>query len=155
MAITHAQLVVKIVTEGAIAAIAGQVKGQLPIQPVVLTPAQRAEVGRPEEGNTVFYPVKGEMDGVFCELMDAATMLWFHGGDNDKAIAMLDQALKRMYPTTKQVKDEPNKMDANFRARTYDVALGNGRMAVVETHYPANRNANRFLVSVIPMQRKN
>lgn len=156
MALTHAQLVAKIVTEGAIAAIAGQVKGQLPIQPVVLTPAQRAEVGMPPSGHTLFYPIKGEMDGVFCEVDGSTTMLWFQGADYDKGIATLDQALKRMYPTTKQVKDEPNKVDGNFRARTYDVALGNGRMATVETHYPVpGVPVGKFMVSVIAMQRKN
>lgn len=156
MAITHAQLVAKIVTEGAIAAVAGQVKGQLPIQPVVLTDAQRAEIGMPQSGHTLFYPVKGEMDGVFCEVDGSVTMLWFQGADSDKAIETLDQSLKRMYPATKQAKDEPNKVDANFRARTYDVSLGNGRMATVETHYPApGKGASKFMVSVIPMQRKN
>lgn len=155
MALTHAQVVTKIVTEGAIATIAGTVKGQLGIQPVVLTDAQRAEVGMPQSGNTLFYPVKGDMDGVFCEIDGSATMVWFQGGDSDKAIGMLDQALKRMYPSAKQIKDEPNKVDANFRARSYDVPLGNGRMATVETHYPAGKNANKFMVSVIAMQRKN
>ena len=155
MALTHAQVVTKVVTEGAIATIAGTVKGQLGIKPVVLTDAQRAEVGMPQSGKTLFYPVKGDMDGVFCEVDGSTTMLWFNGADCDKAIGMLDQALKRMYPTAKQVKDEPNKVDANFRARSYDVSLGDGRMAIVETHYPANKNAHKFMVSVIAMHRKN
>jgi hypothetical protein len=132
--LTHSELAVRIVTEGALAAITGTVSGQLPIKPVVLNSQQARDMGLPSDGLVLYYPL-GERTGVYFDSAGARMLVWFSGGDADRAPAHLDQTLRRLYRDAKQVIDADHPGDQALRLRAYDVLLGNGRMATIEVSY--------------------
>lgn len=148
------ELTARLAIEGTVAAIAGTVKGQLPVAPRVLGPKERSELGIAQEGDFLFYPI-GET-GVFFYTHGAFTTIWYTGPESARGLGALDALLQRMFPQAKLVSDGPHKTDANFAARSYDVNLGAGRLALVEALYPAAGGRDlKFSVRVTAMAIKN
>lgn len=133
-AITHSELAVRIVVDGALAAATDTISGQLPIKPVILSDEQARDLGLPGGGLVLYYAL-GERTGVFFDSAGARMMVWFSGGDAERAPQLLDQELKRAYRDLKQVVDADNPKESSMRVRAYDVMLGNGRMATIEVSY--------------------
>lgn len=152
--LTHSQLATKLLVEGCLANIAGNVQGRMPVAPVALTHIERADIGLPEGGNTLFYPLA--TTGVFFDLEGPKATVWFTDADYDRALDLFEAAMKRAFPRTKQLKDVANPKEANVRFRAYEVDFGNSRLAVVEVDY-AKRGAatKRFAVRVTAQARKN
>ena len=109
--VTHSELATKLIVEGALAGIAGTVQGQMPMAPVILTALERADMGMPQTGHTMFYPVPPT--GVFFDLDGAQCSVWFMGADGDVALSRVDAAMKRAFSKTKQLKDDVDPTDLN------------------------------------------
>lgn len=132
--------------------IRGDVKGKAPVAAAPLTPEQRAKLKLDPQGITAFYPAQDE--GVFFDVAGSALVVWFSGGDTDRATISLDGALKRAFPQTQQLDDVPHPRDSRMRARAYRVELGQGRLAAISTSFadlPDGRHT--FTVRVLAQQR--
>jgi hypothetical protein len=149
-AITHSELAVRIV-EGALAAATDTVSGQLPIKPTILSDEQARDLGLPAGGLVLYYPL-GERTGVFFDSAGARMMIWFSGGDAERAPQLLDQRLRGAYRDLKQVVDADHPKETAMRVRAYDVMLGNGRMATVEVTYTKpGVTPQRFSAQIVNM----
>lgn len=152
--LTHSELSAKLAIDGAVAAIAGTVRGQLPIKPRTLDQNQRAEAGIAAEGDFLFYPIAES--GVFFYTHGAFTTIWYVGAETDKGLAALDAAIKRAHPSAKIANDGAHKTLRGWGFRTYDIKLPNGRLAIVEAAYPMGRvEAPKFSVRITSMAIKN
>lgn len=147
---SHSQIAAKLV-EGCLAHIAGNVQGKMPITPTQVTELQRADVGLKQGGQTLFYPI-GDT-GVYIDLTGATATVWYMRGDFDRGLQALEELLKKGHKT-KQLKDEAGG-GPKQRTRSYEVDLGNKRLAYVVAEY-AERGAQteRFLVRVGAQVRK-
>lgn len=144
------EAVAQLVVEAAIAGIAGTVRGKFPIAPVVLTAQQCSELGLPPGSNAMFFPL--EKSGVFYDVDEARSTIWYTGADATKALQTVEHAVTRAYPAAKQSRDEDDPREAEMRVRTYDVKLPQGRLAIVQLSYPAlNARAPKFVAQVTGM----
>jgi hypothetical protein len=150
---THSQLAIKLIVEGCLANVAGRVQGKMPMDPVPLTPLQRADIGLPQGGNTVFYPAPPT--GVFLDLAGTVATVWYNQADADRAADALDSAVKRAFPKAKQTKDAEHPNDPELRWRVYEIDFGNSRLALMEVEYPARgKPPKKFLARILPQMRK-
>ncbi len=149
---THSQIAAKLVVEGCLAHIAGNVQGKMPITPVPLTEIERADRGLAAGGQALMYPI--EPGGVGVDLNGSTATVWFGEGDFDRGLEALEAAMKSAPYRVKQLKDEAG-TEAKTRRRSYEVDLGNARMALVTANY-SERNASdqRFIVRVVGQVRK-
>jgi hypothetical protein len=147
--LTHSQVAVMLI-DGALAHIAGNVQGKMPINPEPVADLDRARVGLKLGGQTLLYRIGN--DGVFMDLTGALATVWFVGADFDRALAATDALMKKF--RSKQVKDEAMEVPKH-RRRVYEVDLGSGRMSTVNIEY-AERGAQqeRFRVIVAAFARK-
>ena len=151
--LTHSQLATKLLVEGCLANIAGNVQGKMPMAPVALTEVERADAGLRQGGNTLFYPLPPT--GVFFDMHGPTATVWFMQADCDRALEVFEQAAKQAFPSIKQLKDSASPTDPQARVRSYEVELGNSRLAVVDVDYPARgAPARRFLARVVAQVRK-
>ena len=151
---SHSELAAKLVVDGCLAMIAGNVQGKMPMEGVPVTQLERGELGLRRGGTTVFYPLKES--GVFLDLHSANASVFFADHDFDRALATLDAALKRAHPRAKQLKDGPHPRKRYFRFRSYEVDLGGGKLALVEVDAPeAAATKHKFVARIYPMARKN
>lgn len=151
---TLGELAAKLVVEGSLDVIANKPGAVFPLPGgLALSDARRAELGRPAGGGTVFYAA-GELDparerGVFVDFQDSATTVWFRNGDGKSALKILDTALRKAYPKTKQQGDSEHRGQRGARHRSYDVPLSAERAAVIDVAYPSEKNAeDRFVVRI-------
>jgi len=146
----HSEVVAQLLVEAAIAGIAGTVRGKFPIAPVILNAQQCGELGLPPGSNTMFYPL--DKTGVFYDVDEARSTIWFSGADATKALPTVENAVKRAYPNAKQAKDEDDPREADMRVRTYDVKLPQGRLAIVQLSYPTPQSRTpKFVAQVTGM----
>lgn len=147
--LTHSQVAVML-TDGALAHIAGNVQGKMPMKPESVADIDRASVGLRPGGQTLLYRVA--KDGVFVDLTGSLATIWFVDADFDRALAATDALVKKY--RSKQVKDEALEVPKH-RRRVYEVDFGNGRLATVNVEY-AERGADpqRFRVIVAAFARK-
>jgi hypothetical protein len=146
----HSEVVAQLVVEAAIAGIAGTVRGKFPIAPVILNAQQCGELGLSPGSNTMFYPL--DKSGVFYEVDEARSTIWYTGADAPKALSAVENAVKRAYPNAKQAKDENDPRETDMRVRTYDVKLPQGRLAIVQLSYPTPQSrAPKFVAQVTGM----
>ena len=150
----HSELAAKLVVEGALAAIGGTVRGQLPVKPTTLNDEQAQALGLPAGGTTLYYELDDK--GVFFDSVGSRVAVWYSGADADRALAVLDAELKRHYPNTKQVVDADHPDASGMRVRAYDVKIRDGVMATVEVSYskPGQRPP-KFSAQVVGMVIKN
>jgi hypothetical protein len=150
---TQSEIAAKLIVEAAVGAIAGDVRGQLGIAPVVLSERQCAELGLPPGSNTMYYPTGDS--GVFFDVDEARMTIWYSGSEASRGLAAVEAALKRAYPQAKQAKDEPDTREPELRVRSYDVRFENGRLATIDIGYPpAGVRAGKFVTQVVGMERK-
>ncbi|MFZ2031991.1 MAG: hypothetical protein WAU68_16890 [Vitreimonas sp.] len=150
----HSELAAKLVVDGCLAIIAGNVQGKMPMEGEAVTDLERAELGLRQGGRTVFYPLRES--GVFLDLNSTTGSVFFADHDFDRAMPAIDSALKRAYPQAKQLKDSPHPRKKNFRFRSYEVDFGNGRLALVELDSPeASAKRRKFVARVFAHARKN
>jgi len=150
---SKSEIAAKLIVEAAVGAIAGNVRGQLGIAPVVLSERQCAELGLPPGSNTMFYPA--DESGVFFDVDEARMTIWYSGPDASRGLAAVETALKRAYPQVKQARDELDTREPSLRVRSYDVRFDNGRLATIEIGYPpAGAREQKFVTQVIGMERK-
>jgi hypothetical protein len=152
--ISASELAAKLVVEGCLAHVTGTVQGALPVEGAALTELERADLGLAQGGKTIFYAL-GE-NGVFLDLAGTNASVFYSDQDFERALPALDVALKRAYPGAKQVKDTQHPRKKDFRFRSYEVDLGQGKLAVLEVDV-AERAAREhtFMVRIVPMARKN
>ena len=152
--LTQSAVAAKLAIEGAVAAIAGTVKGQLGIAPRPLGPQEKADLGMSDQGDTLFYPI--DESGVFFHTDGAFTTIWFAGGDYENGIEALEAQIKRGCPQAKQVKDEPHETEPGLTLRTYDIKLPNNHLAIVDAIYTKRRRDDgKFMIRVTAMARQN
>jgi len=151
-AMTHSQLAATLFVDGCLANVAGNVRGAAPIEPVVLTELERNDIGLKQGGHTLFYPLPPS--GVFVDLDGATATVWFNQADANRALDVVEPAMKRAFPRTRQLDDMAHPKDHGIRARGYEIDFGNGRMASVVIEYP-ERGAPpaRFSMRVLAQQR--
>lgn len=150
---SKSEIAAKLVVEAAVGAIAGNVRGQLGIAPVVLSERQCAELGLPPGSNTMYYPA--EDSGVFFDVDEARMTIWYSGDDASRGLPAVEGALKRAYPQARQAKDEPDTREPSLRVRAYDVRFDNGRLATIEIGYPpVGARDQKFVAQVVGMERK-
>jgi hypothetical protein len=150
----HSELAAKLVVDGCLAIIAGNVQGKMPMEGVPVTELERNELGLRQGGKTMFYPLNES--GVFLDLNRTTGSVFFADYDFDRALPAIDAALKRAYPQAKQLKDSPHPRKKNFRFRSYEVDFGNGRLAILEVDSPeAAAKRRKFVARIFPQARKN
>ena len=147
--LTHSQVAVMLI-DGALAHIAGNVQGKMPMTGMPVANIDRASVGLKPGGQTLLYRVAEE--GVFVDLTGSLATVWFVGGDYDSALTATDALMKKY--RAKQLKDEALEQPKH-RRRVYEVDLGNGRLSTVNIEY-AERGAQpqRFRAIVAAFARK-
>lgn len=147
--LTHSQVAVMLI-DGALAHIAGNVQGKMPMKPEPVVDIDRAAVGLRPGGQTLLYRV-GE-DGVFIDLNGPQAQVWFVDADFDRALPAVDASLKKL--RTKQVSDAALEVPKQ-RRRVYQVEFGGGRVALVDIEY-AERGAQpqRFRAQITAVARK-
>lgn len=147
--LTHSQVAVMLI-DGALAHVAGNAQGQMPIKPEPVADIDRARVGLKQGGQTLLYRVGP--DGVFVDFYGQTATIWFVEADFDRALAGTDALLKKY--RSKQVSDEALEVPKH-RRRVYEVDFGNGRLATVNVEY-ADRGAQpqRFRTIVAAFARK-
>lgn len=146
--LTHSEFAAKLIVEGSLDRLAGKAEWKFEDEGMRLSDEQRAGLGRDKGGITLFYPV-GET-GVFIDFHGAATSVWFSEADSSEALNEFEKALKKNYPMARQEEDKPHPTDEWTRQRSYDVPLGNDRVAVVDVAYPAPGSVPRgFLARVL------
>lgn len=147
--LTHSQVAVMLI-DGALAHIAGNVQGKMPLAPETVTHFDRASVGLKPGGQTLLYRI-GE-DGVYVDLTGSLATIWYVGGDFDRGLAATDTLMKKY--RAKQLKDEALEVPKQ-RRRVYEVDFGNGRLSSVNVEY-AERGAQweRLRVIVAAFARK-
>jgi hypothetical protein len=151
----HSEVAARLAIEGAVAAIAGTVRGQLGLQPRTLGRHEKIDLGISDMGDTLFYPIE-DQSGVFMHTDGAFTTIWYGGGDYDKGLAALDAQIKRAYPDAKQVKDEAHATESGMQLRTYDIRLPNNHLAIVDTVYARGPVQNpKFMIRITAMARQN
>lgn len=150
-AMSYSQLATKLIVQGCMAHIAGAVQGKMPVAPVPLTELERVDIGLKQGGQTLFYPLPPT--GVFFDLHGPIATVWYMEADSDRALGALEAEMKRAYPKTQQLKDEPHPTDSRMRVRSYQVDFGNSRLALVEAEYPA-KGAVRFTTRVVAQARR-
>lgn len=148
--LTHGQLATKLVVEGCLAHIAGNVQGRMPIEPIALTELERADIGLAQGGQTLFYPLPPT--GVFIDLHGPKAAVWFNEADADNGLRLLETELKRAHSRTKQLRDDVDPKDAGSRIRTFEVDLGNSRMAHVEVIYPGRGGGKKSFITRVAAQ---
>lgn len=151
--LTHSQLATKLLVEGCLASIAGNVQGKMPVAPVVLTELQRADIGLAQGGHTLFYSVPPS--GVFFDLAGHKSTVWFTEADASAGLERFDAALKGAFKKVNQISDTAHPSEAKMRLRAYEVDFGNARLALIEVEYP-ERGAppKKFVVRVIAQARR-
>lgn len=152
--IKHSELATRLIVEGAIGMFKGDISGQLPIKPEVLTDREAHEIGLPPGGTTLYYPL-GEK-GVFFDSAGSRMVAWYSGADADRAPAVFETELKRRFPHAKQVIDADHPTASDMRMRAYDVKIGEGLLATIEVSYskPGARPA-KFSAQIVGMAVKN
>jgi hypothetical protein len=151
--LSHSELAAKIV-EGCIMMVAGDMKGSLPMDGIPLSELERAELGLAQGGRTAFYPLKES--GVFLDLNRSTCSVFFADYDFDRALPVVEAALKRAYPRAKLIKDGPHPSLKDYRFRAYEIDLGGGKLALVELDTPgANASKRKFVARVDAQARKN
>jgi len=152
--LTHSQVAAAIVVEGALAHVAGAVKGKMPVQGMAVTMLERADLGLSQGGLTFFYPV--DSSGVFFDMHGAVASVFFADADYDEALATIEAAMKRAHPKAKQIKDGPHPRKEKYKYRAYEVDVGNGKLALVEFDVPTSgAQQKRFEARVVAQARKN
>lgn len=141
-AITPADLATRLVVEAALPMIQDKVRGKLPIEGQLLTVEDRVRRGMTdimgvdrEQSTTLAYPANGAE--VLFDLDRSQASVFFKGGDCDKAIALLDAALKRDYPGVQQEQDIAHPDNNGMRVRLYKIQLDPALLASIEASYPA------------------
>lgn len=152
-AMTHSQLATKLIVEGCLAYVAGNVQGKMPFTAVQLTELERADIGLKQGGQTFFYTVLPT--GVFVDMNGAEATVWFQEADADRALPALDAALKRTYQRVRQLEDSAHPQFQDARLRTYEIDFGNSRVASLSVEYPRQGvRARRFFAQILAMARK-
>lgn len=152
--LTHSQLATKLVVEGCLAYVAGNVQGKLPVQATQLTDLERADIGLKQGGQTYFYTVLPT--GVFFNMHGPEASVWFQEADSDRALAGLDAALKQAYKRVRQISDDAHPQQADARLRSYEVDFGNSRVALLNVEYPRpGTPPRRFFAHITALARKN
>jgi hypothetical protein len=152
--VKHSEVAAKLAVEGAIAAIAGTVKGKIGVSPRVLGPAEKADLGMADIGDTLFYPVGDS--GVFFHTDGAFTTIWYAAADYDKGLSALEAQIKKHQPAAKLAKDEAHKEAPGFNLRTYDIKLPNNHLAILDVIYAKGRVQDpKFMIRVTAMARQN
>ncbi len=152
--VKHSELAARLIVEGAIGAFKGDISGQLPVKPEVLTDREAQDIGLPPGGTTLYYPLGDK--GVFFDSAGSRMAVWYSGADADRAPGVLEAELKRRYPNTKQVVDADHPTASGMRMRAYDVKVGDGLLATIEVSYskPGVRPP-KFSATVVGMAIKN
>lgn len=149
-----ANVAARLIVEGCLPMIEGNVTGKAPIQPVVLSREERAKLGLTgDKSLTLFYAAGGE--GVFFDGAANTFKIWFKGEDCEEATSALHNALMRAYPSAKQLDDVPHKEDSRMRARVYRVELGGGKLAAISTAFGKTGGKHTFHAEVKALQRTN
>lgn len=150
--IAPSALVATLVVDGALAMIAGKVKGTAPVEGRALQPGERDRLGLKPGGLAIFYPA-GE-EGVFFDMNGSEATIFYNGGDCEQGIATFEAALKVAHPNTRYLGEVPNPNSAMMRSRGYEVDLGQGRLATIDASFPAGPGGQRqFAVRVFAKKR--
>ncbi|MGE0596875.1 MAG: hypothetical protein AB7P07_10935 [Hyphomonadaceae bacterium] len=156
MAITPAELATRLVVEASLPMIQDKVQGSpLPVQGRVLTAEDRVRRGMADalaintgpQSTTISYDAGGEE--VLFDLHSSQASVLFFRGDSDRAITLLDQALKRAYPQAVQEQDIAHPDANGMRVRLYRIQLDPALIATIEASYPApGGGAKQFIARV-------
>jgi hypothetical protein len=151
---SHTELAARLLVDASLDIIAGRPAKPLPVEGAPLSQANRAKLGKPAGGRTMYYSL-GKDTGVFMDFSDNETTIWFKGADSLDARRKVEEALSAAYPDYVLRSDQANPQNTNMRHRAYDVPLGNGRIATVDIAYPGPGSIPRgFTARVVAYQVK-
>lgn len=129
------QLAAALVVETCIPIVKGEWKNEAPVPGTELLPEQRKRLGLPADGLVMVYEV-GDAQ-VFMHFHGPQATLLYSRGDVDKGLNTLDAALKKAFPSVKQVRDLEHPRGGKKRLRVYEGDLTADRHTTVEIDYPA------------------
>ena len=152
--VTPAHLAAQIVVEGCLPMIQEKVRGGLPVEGRLLSEAEKRERGmidaltvNPQMSQTISYKIG--RDEVLLDLDRSQASVWFSNADYDKAMGLLDMALKAQYPRAQQTEDRAHPDAEGMRVRLYTVELDPALRASIEVSYAAPGGVGRqFVVRV-------
>jgi hypothetical protein len=151
-ALTHQDMAIKLVVEGALRIVRGQKPAQMPIEALPLTDEEKEKAGANPKALVVFYPV-GDT-GVFLQMLGHQARVWFTGADCDGVVAKLEQAINTAYPGSTFNEEKPHMFAPKTNVRLYNVPVDDKRFATVEATYPIDREAKQqFAVRVYALER--
>lgn len=150
--LTHQELAIKLVVEGALRVVTGKTPSEMPVQALPLTDAEKEKAGANPKALVVFYPA-GDT-GVFMQMLGHQARVWFIGVDCDGVVAKLEQAINQAYPGSTFNDEKPHMFAPKTNVRLYQVPVDDKRFAQIEATYPIDREARQqFAVRIYALER--
>jgi len=153
VALTHADLAVRLVVDGALRIAHGKTPAQMPVQAVPLNDEEKAKADANPDALVVFYPV-GET-GVFMQMHGNHARVWYTGADCDGVVAMLEKAINKAYPAATFKDEQPHLSAHGTNVRLYHVPVDPKHFVSVEATYPIDRRVRQqFAVRVHALEKE-
>lgn len=150
-ALTHAQMAVKLVVDGALRIAQGKLPEKMPVEAVPLTDEEKKKASAAPHALAVFYPV-GET-GVFMQMHGNHVRVWYTDIDCDGVVEMLEKAIHQAHPSATFKDEQPHLSAPGLNVRLYHVPIDSTHFANVEATFPIDRRVRQqFVVRVHAME---
>lgn len=149
---TASQLAAALVVDTCVPIVKGDWNKKASVQGVELLPDQRARLGFPADGLATVYEI-GDAQ-VFMHFLGPTATVLYTRGDTDKGVSTIDAALKKAYPTLKQMRDIDHPRGGKKKLRVYEGDLSADRHCTVEVDYPAAGGDPKVVVRITAYQRR-
>jgi hypothetical protein len=152
-ALTHAELAVKLVVDGALRIAQGKTPAEMPVKALPLTDEEKARADANPEALVVFYPA-GDT-GVFMQMHGNHVRVWYTGAETDGAVALLEKAIHKAHPNATFKDEQPHLTAHGMNARLYRVPIDDTHYLAVETTFPIDKRVRQqFIVRVHALEQK-
>jgi hypothetical protein len=152
-ALTHADFLAKLVSEGVLPIVQGKLPAKLPVEALPLKDEEKKRIGAAPKALVVFYPI-GDT-GVFLQIGPSRAAVWYEGVNCEGALLTLERALKRAHPQVAFVDGVLHPETPDMSVRLYRLDIDAKHFADIEVMYPSNNNVHqRFVVHLAAWEKK-
>jgi hypothetical protein len=149
------ELTARLVVEFCLPHIQGNVEAKAPVQGRMLDAQERAALGVEGEGVALIFLTSP--DSVLMHMAGSQATIWFKESDCNTAAGVLDDALKKAFPKTRQLEELAHPSGRAMRVRAYEIDLGEAKLCRLEAGFPTPGAADddrTFVVRVNALKRE-